>query len=60
MAQILAGLAVLSIALTIMYGWVMNIVTLLGTGYETLAQTILGAVGVIVGPVGALTYYIAG
>jgi len=55
-----ALIAWLSLAVTVLFGWVMNILTLLGAGYETLAQTIVGAIGVLVGPVGALVYYVAG
>jgi len=54
-------IAWLALALTIAYGWVMNLVTLLSVEtYETTAQFVVGCIGVFIAPIGALTYFIAG
>lgn len=50
----------ITLALTIAYGWVMNIITLINGGYEATSTMIVGFIGVVAAPVGALVYYIAG
>jgi hypothetical protein len=45
---------------TILYGWFMNIYTLIAGGYEATSTMLVGLVGVFVVPLGALTYFIAG
>ena len=55
---IMAVLAWLSLTIAIMYGWVMNIVTLIQGGYQATIELVIAIIGIFVAPVGALMYYI--
>jgi hypothetical protein len=60
MPNLLTNLVVLAVSIGIIYGWVMNLITLIGGGYELMSQTIVGVIGIIIAPVGAIVYYVAG
>ena len=56
----IAILLAIMLILTIVWGWIMNIVTLIGGGYESMVTTVVGFIGIFVAFVGPLVYYIAG
>ena len=56
----IALLAIFTLFALIIWGWVMNIVTLIGGGYESMVTTVVGFIGIFVAFVGPLVYYIAG
>ena len=50
-----------TLVLTITYGWIMNVINLIsGDVYTNLSTIIIGAVGVLAAPLGALVHFVAG
>lgn len=48
------------LAITIAYGWVMNIINLIDGTYESLSTIVVGAVGIVIPFVGAIVHFVAG
>ena len=60
MGKIIGLVVYLIMLLLLIFGWVMNLVTLIQGGYENLVTTAVGIIGVLVVPVGAIVHYVAG
>jgi len=57
---LITGFIGVSIFITLVYGWVMNAVTLINGGYEATSTIVMGFAGLFIPFVGPLTYFIAG
>lgn len=53
-------MAMVVLAITIAYGWVMNIINLIDGTYESLSTIVVGAVGIVIPFVGAIVHFVAG
>lgn len=60
MVKVLLVLVYFVTVVTIVYGWVMNLITLINGGYETIIQLVVSIVGLLVAPIGAILYYVVG
>lgn len=55
-----AVLAVIGLVLSIIYGWIMNIINLIDGTYEATSTVIVGFFGIVIPFVGAVVHFVAG